>query len=328
MYLSKTLLALAAATSALAGPIRPEKRAAGIRGVNLGGWLVLEPWITPSIFQKYGGSVVDEYTLTRQDPNANATLRALWSSWVTLSDFQRIAGSGKGINLVRIPVGYWAFQKYGNEPYVQGAKAYLAQALEWASQTGLKVWIDLHGAPLSQNGFDNSGQRTGSPQFTSGDTIGFMAGVLGQVAAEFGSHPAVSGIELVNEPLMDILPGGRGAVESFYAQAGGAASGAGKSIVISDGFAEPSSWNGRYGGYVLDHHEYQVFKNEDVALSYQEHANQAYVRAAQWAGGVDKQLICGEWTAAMTDCAPALVSLASLFSSTSSSFLVSLCLSK
>ena len=38
-----------------------------IRGVNLGGWLVLEPWITPTIFEEVNvgrlkGAIVDEYT--------------------------------------------------------------------------------------------------------------------------------------------------------------------------------------------------------------------------------------------------------------------------
>ena len=39
-----------------------------IRGVNLGGWLVLEPWITPTIFEEvnnvgsYRGEIVDEFT--------------------------------------------------------------------------------------------------------------------------------------------------------------------------------------------------------------------------------------------------------------------------
>ena len=37
------------------------------KGVNLGGWLVLEPWITPSIFEEVNtgrlkGLIVDEYT--------------------------------------------------------------------------------------------------------------------------------------------------------------------------------------------------------------------------------------------------------------------------
>lgn len=30
-----------------------------VRGVNLGGWLVLEPWITPSVFEDTPGNVVD-----------------------------------------------------------------------------------------------------------------------------------------------------------------------------------------------------------------------------------------------------------------------------
>lgn len=30
-----------------------------IRGVNLGGWFVLEPWITPSIFEAAPDNVVD-----------------------------------------------------------------------------------------------------------------------------------------------------------------------------------------------------------------------------------------------------------------------------
>lgn len=31
-----------------------------VRGVNLGGWFVLEPWITPSIFANQPANVVDE----------------------------------------------------------------------------------------------------------------------------------------------------------------------------------------------------------------------------------------------------------------------------
>lgn len=39
-----------------------------VRGVNLGGWLVLEPWITPSIFQNVDQSlgIRDEWTLTEK----------------------------------------------------------------------------------------------------------------------------------------------------------------------------------------------------------------------------------------------------------------------
>jgi hypothetical protein len=73
-----------------------------------------------------------------------------------LADFQAIAATG--INTVRIPVGkkrlirswdlgYWSFFLSPGDPYIQGFAQYLDQGITWAQQTGLKVWIDLHGAP-------------------------------------------------------------------------------------------------------------------------------------------------------------------------------------
>lgn len=47
----------------------------------------------------------------------------------------------------------WAYKKYYGDPFIQGAAPYLDKAITWARKTGLKVWIDLHGAPLSQNGY-------------------------------------------------------------------------------------------------------------------------------------------------------------------------------
>ena len=43
-----------------------------IRGVNLGGWLVLEEWMTPSLFEdfqsSYGDHIHDEWTLAESVP--------------------------------------------------------------------------------------------------------------------------------------------------------------------------------------------------------------------------------------------------------------------
>ena len=72
--------------------------------------------------------------------------------------------SAAGLNHVRIPIGFWAYDVSGGEPYIQGQAAYLDQAIGWARDNGLMVILDLHGAPGSQNGFDNSGRR-GSEQW-------------------------------------------------------------------------------------------------------------------------------------------------------------------
>jgi glucan 1,3-beta-glucosidase len=68
---------------------------------------------------------------------ALSILKPHWDSWVTLADFQKI--SKAGFNVVRIPIGYWAFQSFGS-PYTPGAAPYLDRAIGWARQTGLKVW--------------------------------------------------------------------------------------------------------------------------------------------------------------------------------------------
>lgn len=131
-----------------------------IRGVNIGGWLVLEPFITPSLFSNTGNDgIVDEYTFCQyQDYNtANNALVNHWNTWITEDDFRQIAAAG--LNHVRVPIGFWAYDVSGGEPYIQGQADYLDQAIGWARTYGLKVIIDLHGAPGSQNGYDNSGHR-------------------------------------------------------------------------------------------------------------------------------------------------------------------------
>lgn len=87
--------------------------------------------------------------------------------------------SSRSLNHVRIPIGFWAFDVSPDEPFIQGQLPYLQKAIEWAGNNGLKVVIDLHGSPGSQNGcvasllfrvmakimrsFDNSGQRIATP---------------------------------------------------------------------------------------------------------------------------------------------------------------------
>ena len=56
------------------------------------------------------------------------------------------------LNHVRIPIGYWAFEVGPGEPFIQGQLQYLQNAIGWAGTYGLKVIVDLHGAPGSQNG--------------------------------------------------------------------------------------------------------------------------------------------------------------------------------
>ncbi|MDN8901983.1 hypothetical protein Q0O39_13890, partial [Staphylococcus aureus] len=58
-------------------------------------WLVIEPWITPSLFDNTGNNgIVDEWTFAAyQDRNkAQAALQQHWDTFYTENDFAQIAG--------------------------------------------------------------------------------------------------------------------------------------------------------------------------------------------------------------------------------------------
>jgi len=57
---------------------------------------------------------------------------------------------------------------------------------------------------------------------------------------------------------------------------------------------------------IVDHHEYQVFTNDMVAMQPWQHRQHVCNNVASYTSGADKWVVVGEWTAAMTDCAPAL----------------------
>jgi glucan 1,3-beta-glucosidase len=67
-------------------------------------------------------------------------LRAHWSTFITEDDFAQIAAAG--LNHVRIPIGYWAFDISAGEPYIKDAQYdFLKQAVGWAANNGVHVIV-------------------------------------------------------------------------------------------------------------------------------------------------------------------------------------------
>lgn len=168
-----------------------------IRGVNIGGWLVLESWMTPEVFE--GTNVTDQWTFDSQ-VGAYALNKQHWDTYFTEADVWKIASWG--INALRLPIGFWAYDNAGT-PYVKGADAYLEKAIGWARKAGLKVLVDLHGAPGGQNGFDNSG-HAGVVDWQKGDNLNRTISVLETITRKYGCKSyadVVIGIELINEPI-------------------------------------------------------------------------------------------------------------------------------
>ncbi|KAK9768524.1 hypothetical protein K7432_000737 [Basidiobolus ranarum] len=302
-------------TTLASGAIYAAQLPTKIRGANLGGWLLLEPWITPSIFEQFRGkkdAAVDEYTFCARlgKTEAYKQLKKHWETWVTESDIQKL--SKYGLNTVRIPYGYWMVDVGNKEPYVQGQYAYLRKAVGWAVKHNLHVLLDLHGAPGSQNGFDNSGQAGAINWPKDPKNIQRTINVLANVTAEFKKEIGKGdlSIQFLNEPFgipntgvtLELL---KDFYSRSYAAIHKAAGLSYKPAVFGhDGFTffnEMGGFLNTMKNTVLDAHIYQVFDENLLKFSQKQHLDMACGEKARLANSPVRTII-GEWSLAITDC--------------------------
>lgn len=288
-----------------------QKLEENIRGVSLGGWLVIEPWITPSLFEKVleekGQMPKDEYSFCAilGKKRAQEVLEEHWRTFYGEEDFKRI--DELGLNLVRIPIGYWAFKTLSDDPYVSGQQKYLKQAIEHARKYDLMVQIDIHGMPGSQNGFDNSGKASGFPEWLEVEkNIELTYEIIELFLEEYGSRryeDVIHSVEFVNEPFANALDMDK--LELFYNYTYVRA----KEMEVKallfyhDGFLPIHSWDWFLNDtdIVMDHHLYEIFSPYHVSLSIEDHLinikNQGREMASQ-----PHACIVGELSGALTDC--------------------------
>ena len=152
-----------------------------IKGVNLGNWLVLEKWMSPALFD--GTTAEDEYYLpTQLSRDAyEARIKVHRSEYISERDFATIARIG--LNTVRIPIPYFIF---GDRPPFIGCIEELDKAFNWAEKYGLRILIDLHTVPMSQNGFDNGGISGVCKWSQLPEEVDFVVDLLGRLAERYG----------------------------------------------------------------------------------------------------------------------------------------------
>ncbi|KIM22994.1 glycoside hydrolase family 5 protein, partial [Serendipita vermifera MAFF 305830] len=305
-----------------------------VKGVNIGGWLVTEPFIVPALYQKYSGMtydngsfrIIDEWKLVEQmkADGSIGELETHYDTFITEEDFAQIAGAG--LNWVRLPIPFWAIETVGNEPYLQGVQwKYVLKAIGWARKYGLRINLDLHTHPGSQNGWNHSG--------LSGGALGvnWLNGVMGianaqrsldyiRIITEFISQPEYAPVVpffgIVNEPR--IMQGNHvldpQAVQNFYYEAynvirnvTGIGEGKGPMISFHDGFLDFTTWNTFMTGadrIALDTHPYFAFDGPNVAPL----AEFLPRPCSRWAANINTTqntfgvITAGEWSVAVNDC--------------------------
>lgn len=283
-----------------------------LRGVNLGSWLLLEKWMVPSLFE--GLEATDETTWCAElGPAATERLRRHWDRFVTREDFAWIATHG--LNAVRIPIGHWIFgpdypyhPKYGahRHPFVTGGIEVLDRALDWAQELGLAVIIDLHAAPGCQNGFDNGGIKDVVEWHTKKEYLEHSLSVLERLAERYHAHPALHGIELLNEPRWDVPTD---YLKAYYLEAYARirkhCAPETVAVVFHDGFRSFREYLGfmqapAFRNVVFDYHRYQCFERCDIDMDIHGHIRKAAVEWREEADAINAELglpaVCGEWS--------------------------------
>jgi len=230
-----------------------------IRGVNIGGWLVLERFITPYFFaltdcdingdfHYYPSQIdapppthpsynlmtpqsncqpiqpypVDEWTLTSAFTTKELAQKYMdihWDYFVTRQDIVTLKKNG--VTHVRVPVGHWIMGDIrDDEPWVDGGWEYFARLSGWCREEGIEVWGDLHTAPGSQNGFDNSGHLLDKPTCDGWDQTNDTDKILSDnvirtlkavddftaAIARDNLTDVVTGFGVLNEPFADCDP--------------------------------------------------------------------------------------------------------------------------
>ncbi|SPC62052.1 related to EXG1 - exo-beta-1,3-glucanase (I/II), major isoform [Ustilago sp. UG-2017b] len=254
-------------------------------GVNLGGWLVTEPFIVPALYELYENTsspAVDEFTLSQKflqeggQDNLCAKMTQHYDTFITEEDFARIAGAG--LNWVRLPIGFWALETYANEPFLEGvAWNYVLKAIQWARKYGLRINLDLHAVPGSQNAYNHSG-RVGFINFLQGlmgkangeRTINYIRQIT-QFISQPEIRPVVPMLSVINEPYAISI--GQPALQSWYSQVyttirniTGTGAGKGPYITIHDGFLPLSNWQAFLSGgdrMAWDTHPYICFGQQN-----------------------------------------------------------------
>lgn len=293
-----------------------------VKGVNLGNWLVLEKWMNPALFE--GTTAEDEYWLPRQLSKEvyEARIKIHRSEYITERDFVTIRSWG--MDAVRIPVPYFIFGD--REPFI-GCIEELDKAMNWAERYGLQILIDLHTAPMGQNGFDNGGICGVCKWSQTPEEVEFVHTVLERLSERYGKRKGLWGIEVLNEPVTEgmweqmnvaerypavdkeMAAGSKGTsfefLRNFYTEAYDRMRKylpEDKYFVIHDGF-NFTCWKDfmqedKYKNVVLDTHQYlmmaEMYGCEQTVEGYTKFIRDKFAKEFEEMSEYF-QVICGEW---------------------------------
>jgi Cellulase (glycosyl hydrolase family 5) len=173
-----------------------------LRGVNLGNWLLIEPWM----LKWY--DIPDQHTILRtlQDrfgkPFEQSFLRRYRDAYIGPSDFDRIRQMG--FNCVRLPIDYRLLvDDAGQFKPDEVAYREIDFAIQQCERARLYVILDLHAAPGGQSDQMHTGQAGQNQLWSDPAMQDLTVEVWKRLAARYKSRGVIAALDLLNEPWGD-----------------------------------------------------------------------------------------------------------------------------
>jgi len=169
-----------------------------LRGVNLGGWLLMEGYIL-------GGRNIAESKFKREfkkiygEKELKKFEKAFRDNFIQEIDLKNV--SSLGANCIRVPFSWRLLEK---KPFVYDEKgfSYLKRVLDWAQVYNLKVILDLHAAIGSQNCDWHSDSSGKALLWRSKNFQKRTFRLWEEIAGRFKEEQALVGYDLLNEPVL------------------------------------------------------------------------------------------------------------------------------
>lgn len=180
-----------------------------LRGVNIGGCMLQEFWMTPTNSSPDIHAESDIYRVLDKrfgKRERKKIIAAYQSAYFSEDDFKIL--SSLGANCIRLPF-WWRNIADEKGRVRKNAFSRLDWFLEMAEKYGMYVILDMHGLPGSQNGSDHSGvdglsRKKEASEFFFGKNAEknqeIFYSLWKKIAVRYRGNPVVAGYDLMNEP--------------------------------------------------------------------------------------------------------------------------------
>ena len=192
-----------------------------LRGINLGGWMLQEPYMF-----EFTGAADSQHEFKEKlvDFIGQENTDNFYNSWlenfITKADIDSLASYG--YNSVRLPMHYNLFTlpiqqepNVGENTWIETGFILVDNLLEWCEENNMYLILDLHAAPGGQGfGSDINDYDPNLPSlWESEENKNKTIALWGQIANRYKDEPWIGGYDLLNETHWDL---GENELRDFY----------------------------------------------------------------------------------------------------------------